>query len=322
MAIGAFRLPINLGQCDYDLNTFTANGTWTKPANLAYVIAFIHSGGGGGRSGMRGAANTIRGGGGAYSGGLLVVKIPAAQLGATQAVVVGAGGLGGAAQTANSTAGNSGGTGGTSSFAGYSITGGAGSAGGGTSLVTAIATVLTPAAAIHRNVIANIQHPITLGSTAAADTYRAFAMSVSTFGRNNIQGAGSAGGQIDGTNAQLLSGTLTGYYDLNNNLIDEITGVGQGVAGGQPTSASTFGELINHWFYFFDPALAPQLIGRGGQGGGCGDLAGTVPGGRGGDGIGYGAPGGGGGASTNGANSGAGGNGTQGIVYIIDVFDM
>jgi hypothetical protein len=319
MAIGSFRLPIFSGGLRYTLDTFIVSGNWIKPDNLDYVIVFIHSGGGGGRSGMRGAPNTIRGGGGAYSGGLLVVKIPAVQLGDTQAVVVGAGGLGGPSQTVNNMSGNSGGTGGTSSFAGYSITGGAGSAGGGTSLVTNIASVLTPAAARHRNVIVNIQHPISLGTTAASDTYRAFAMSASTFGRNNIQGAGSAGGQIDAANTQLLSGTLTGYYDFSNDLINEITGVGEGVNGVQPASAPTFGELINHWYGWFNPDDAPELIGRGGQGGGCGNLAGTIPGGRGAHGIGYGAPGGGGGASTNGADSGSGGNGTQGIVYIINV---
>ena len=55
-----------------DVQTFTANGTWTKPSgtvasSMVYVV--LIGGGAGGGSGRRGAAGTARGGGGLAAGG-------------------------------------------------------------------------------------------------------------------------------------------------------------------------------------------------------------------------------------------------------------
>jgi len=117
------------------IDSYTANGTWTKPAGalLVRVIA-IGAGGGGAGGGRR------TNGGGAYSpggggGGARVEAIFAASaLGATETVAIGAGGTGGAAGTVADTNGTSGGVGGTSEF-GTTVTvrayGGGGGFGGG-----------------------------------------------------------------------------------------------------------------------------------------------------------------------------------------------
>lgn len=103
------------GTCIVD--TFTANGTWTKRAGLKAVRVIPIGGGAGGGAGRKGAAGTARsGGGGGAGGGLSDALIPEALLGSTETVTIGAGGAGAAAQTTNSTDGATGTGGGTTSF--------------------------------------------------------------------------------------------------------------------------------------------------------------------------------------------------------------
>lgn len=105
-----------------DIVTFTSDGTWTKDANLKFVIVEVQAGGGGGGgTAAPGASQTCMAGGGG-GGGYSRKKIAAASLGATETVTVGAGG------TAGST--GNGGTGGTSSFGTHATaTGGSGGVG-------------------------------------------------------------------------------------------------------------------------------------------------------------------------------------------------
>ena len=104
-----------------DIQTFTSNGTWTKPASG--TLAFIECWGGGGGGGRRSGASCVCGGGG---GGYNSKTVPLSTLGATETVTIGAGGAG---QSTNAT----GGTGGNSSFGSY-LTAYAGAGGtGGTS---------------------------------------------------------------------------------------------------------------------------------------------------------------------------------------------
>lgn len=111
--------------------TFTASGTWTKDPGLKYIVVEAVGGGGGGRYDASSA-----GGGGGGGGGYVRKVIPAASLGATETVTIGAGGAGGtsgsqngvngAATTMGSLFSAGGGTGATSGTggAGGSATGG------------------------------------------------------------------------------------------------------------------------------------------------------------------------------------------------------
>ncbi len=74
------------------VHVYTSNDTWTKPANLDFVIVEVIAGGGG--SGGCAGAPAASGGGGA--GGYSWRKIAAASLGATETVTIGAAGAGGA----------------------------------------------------------------------------------------------------------------------------------------------------------------------------------------------------------------------------------
>ena len=123
----------SLAITDPVIRVYTANDTWTKPANLEFVIVEVLGGGGGGG----GATASDRGCGGGGGGGYSREKIAVATLGATETVTVGGGGAGATAGTGTtgttSTFGalttGAGGVGGT--CAGASSAGGAGGAGSG-----------------------------------------------------------------------------------------------------------------------------------------------------------------------------------------------
>jgi hypothetical protein len=105
-----------------DLQTFNANGTWTKPSfgNTALIEVW-----GAGGSGARDTTNASGGGGGGYSYRI----VPTGSLNATESITVGAGGVG----VSVNGAGNNGGTsdfagGGTKEVVAYGGSGGSNSA--------------------------------------------------------------------------------------------------------------------------------------------------------------------------------------------------
>ena len=107
---------------------YTANATWTKPANLSYIEVEVQGAGGGAGGSQTAANNAAAGGAGGGGGGWTKQTYAGSALPATCAVVVGAGGNGGGSAPGNGTAG------GASSFSGSGITtleglGGAGGAG-------------------------------------------------------------------------------------------------------------------------------------------------------------------------------------------------
>ena len=83
--------------------TFTSNGTYTKPSGLKYALVTCVGAGGGGGSGRQGAAGENRFGGGGGGGGAIVWRLLSANdIAATVSVTVGTGGGGGAAQASTS----------------------------------------------------------------------------------------------------------------------------------------------------------------------------------------------------------------------------
>jgi len=104
---------------DPTIQTFTANGTWTKPANCKQVRVILIGGGGGGGSGMFGTSGSQCGGGGGSGGGYVVKDLLASDLPSTVSVTVGSGGSGGVAVTQDGYNGKDGSDGGTTSFGTY-----------------------------------------------------------------------------------------------------------------------------------------------------------------------------------------------------------
>lgn len=111
-----------------DAQTFTAGGTWNKPAGAKWLRVQVLGGGAGGGGAAAAAASQHAAGAGGGAGGYAEIWLPASSVGASETVTVGTGGAGGGA-------GNNVGIGGGSSSFGSlcAASGGAGGAGGASS---------------------------------------------------------------------------------------------------------------------------------------------------------------------------------------------
>jgi hypothetical protein len=285
-----------------DVQTFTTNGTWTKPVNSTQVRVLAIGGGGGGGSGCKGAAGTNRNGGtGGGKGGYLDMTLRASDLTSTVAVTVGSGGTGGASQTTNTTPGISGVAGDNTTFGTYlTAFGGYGGVGGtiGNSTFSApIERPFTDNAFISKNTNA-IAAPLSAINTGFSNAQGSSSLGgmYGLFG----PGGGGGGGPINSANA---IATIMGFggngASLAGNFSGGTTSLTDGAAGGNGISVP-----VN------------QPYGGGGGGGGQASLLGNA--GAGGAGALYGGSGGGGGASVDSVgDSGAGGAGAAGICVVI-----
>lgn len=304
--------------------------TWTKNPNAKTVTAIGWSGGSGGGSGARGAIGQSLGGGAGGTGpGCFRYDFLAANLGATETVVVGAGGAGGAAVTADDTDGNNGVTGGFSAFAHIStvdlsffpfvlatpagLSAGAGGANndnptGGTSgpIVTNNSIQVITLRGGDSNLFTN---PVDADSVP--NTFARFGIaSVET---NAVYpsylcnlGGGGAGGIDNVTlNVATNAGSFLSTQDGSVLKAGGAAGV-TGVSNGDGANGIDGSPVVSGGI----------LFGGTGGGGGAPNFAGI--GGKGGNGGKYGAGGGGGAASNNGFNSGAGGHGGDGAVIVIE----
>ncbi len=287
-----------------DVQEFAADGTWTKPDDATLVRVELWAAAGGGGSGRKGAAGSARSGGGGGGGGGKVTRwFKASELGSTEDVTIGAGGIGGAAQTTDSTDGNEGGDGdntifgtdlatathGYGGFAGTTSESGAGYGGG-------VFTVDGVQATGEMAVYSSSDRFATEDGGAAGGT--SYETGGADSGLNSVNGGCGGGGGAGigvGNNPQpgQRGGTATDGDATNGN-------AGGGAAYGEATNPGTAGAT---------PAIAGRIVGEGGGGGGSSGGAGGA-GGRA-------SGGGGGGAGVNSvSDSGAGGDGGNGYARI------
>jgi len=304
-----------------NIQTFTASGTWTKPAFCALTNVSCYSdinviaGGPSGASGGQATLGTAVSGGGSGGGGACVMawKYPASGLGATIAVTVGssgalvAGSSSGAGTQGNPGNGSSFGsvlaasTGGTGS--GGQVSGSsAGGGGGGYDATGTNASGATPGSS-------NLIHGITAGGFGAT------AGIASTTGTGNTGGSGASVTSFSSASAATCiggsasGGTLTTTVGTQGGTGGSVVGKGGGTGG----AAATTGTAPSGNPPTGNGATFPLTSGAGGGGannGGTGGDGGSCPG----SGA-YGVSGGGGGSGT--IAGGAGGSGCPGYVAVV-----
>jgi hypothetical protein len=104
---------------------FTANGTFTIPSGVSFIIVRMAGGGGGGGSGACGGSGNNASGGGGGNGSMPIIFGISVTAGVALSITVGSGGAGGASKAVQGN-GNAGSSGSSSSVGVISVQGGAG----------------------------------------------------------------------------------------------------------------------------------------------------------------------------------------------------
>lgn len=302
----------------FDVQSFTASGTWTKPAFCGYsgitciTRARLIGGGGGGGGGAMEAYGTVGSGGGSGGGGACIDwQALTSNYTGTVAVTIGAGGAAGAGATSNGP-GSNGTYGVVSSFGSYKMAYGGGlgsggqtaasSYGGGGGGTGAAGTNATSTAAGAANAGQGISAGGS-GNMAPANSY----------GSNNVGGSGSSTSfSSGGMAAPCVGGAASGGTLLASSAVGggwggASVGVGSIAAGASASSgtAGAGGNAVGSGDIF------PTTGGPSGGGANTGGLGGAGGGAATGA---YGCGGAGGGAGTTGG--GAGGAGCSGYAVI------
>lgn len=186
------------GGTNPNIQTFTADGTYTPTPGMKYCLVEAVGGGGGGGGCAASPAGSVNMGGGGGAGAYARTILTAAQIGTSKAVDIGAGGAGG-------TAGNNAGTAGSNTTLGSTLLVAAGGSGGG-----GVATAVSGGSAGAGGTIAGSTGTI---KTPGAPGRSGFAASVlSVVGMN---GGGAGGGTMWGEGGTavvtLAGGNGTGY---------------------------------------------------------------------------------------------------------------
>lgn len=293
---------------NYKITTYSGNATWTKDARTKSITVYGWGGGAGGGSGRQGTVDASAGGSGGGVSYFYETNIPASYFGATESVVVGAGGSGGAAQTTASTNGVDGGEGGSSSFGSYIASGLSFAGVGGTTadvgsgryypLYTSCFSPFT----IATNSETLYGHA-GYGKVTAAGDPASDSSSISATGGGGASGAHSTA-PSGGPGGRIIAGNIKSVNTIKAGGTQGDTGAVNGGAGQAGNNATSGG----------------RIFGGTGGGGGKGQQTGGTPSNPGNGGAaGFpGAAGGGGGGSVDGTTSGAGGAGAAGQVVVVE----
>lgn len=303
-----------------NIQTFTADDTWTKPSGAKTVVVMAMGAGGGGGGGSADGSGVERGGGGGGGGAFNKATFDASDLASTVAITVGVGGTGGASRSTDGN-GNNGTDGEASTFGTHFVAGGGGGGkggevtgqeggGGGGSISSAVLDAAgNPSSGTSNGFAGQGPDSDNTANGRSAEFGGASGAGQSTTVGNaggiSIYGGagGGSGGSENGTGTRNggAGGLGGGTYGSTGG--GGTAGTAGGAGGAGAAATGPFGG-----------------VGGGGSGGGGGSSNGSGAAGAGGAGGIPGGGGGGGGSTETGQNSGAGGNGARGKVVVITYF--
>lgn len=318
---------------------YTASGvtTWTAPTDAKYIKIVAVGGGGGGGGGSRDAGGTLNrnGGGGGGGGEIAIVFYPSSSISpGTYTLRIGSGGQGGAGATV--------------------LNGSNGTRGGDTSISSGSATLISASGGVFGGGATTSGYtsnnapsfPGTFGylrtgpfrimgmpggfcsdgfpSTPTVSTNTVLAGPDSYHARNGFRGTGGGGG---GGGISIPSGVPrsgasgSGVWKTDESLF---TSGSPGIGGTTNNTGSNGANNVVTAVSLLSITSSATItsnfgFGGGGHGGGSGNVAGTIDGGRGGDGGYFGAGGGGGGGAWI-SNGGRGGDGGGGYLAILEYY--